>query len=804
MTTSNRTVGFAALTLLAIMLQASIDADSDEGGAKASTVTVDAVGADTASIPDFDGDGTIGFGDFLKFAAKFGLGQSDDGYDALYDLNGDGEIGFSDFLLFAQDFGKDVPSPVVSIPDANLRAAIAAGLGIANGAPITRAQLVTVDSLDASDSEITDLTGLEFAVNMTYLSLWGNLITDISPLSGLTNLRTLWLGDNSIVDCSPLADLTRLTQLDLQSNGISDISALAGLTKLTFLKVGYNDRTLLDMNLSPTPENTGITDISPLSDLTNLTLLELQYNNITDISALSGLTNLGHLILQENPIEEISALSGLTDLVGLVFGANDITDISALSGLTNLRWPVLEANRISDLSPLAGLKKIESLDLNRNAIKDVSPLSGLTALETLDLSDNKIADISAIAGLTSLTRLNLWFNKVEDISPLLGLTNLTALALRWNPLNDLSLNKHIPALENRGVSVLYTRLGKGDFDIELVFTDDFGEDEKDVLRLVARHWMSVISKDLPDNAFAEGWTGMCGDQSIEIPAGERIDDLRIYMTTFEGGGAVGWGGPMLLRDQTRLPVLGCMGFDLERANLLITGLHEIGHVLGFGLDPWHDLGLLKDFSRDDPNADTHFSGPLAIAAFDDAGGRDYAGKKVPVQQMDGTHWRVSVLPGELMGPYGGGNLSAITVQSLADLGYGTDVTKADPYVLHHHGTSDNGFAKIAVTLPAVRRTDAIVFRPRVHTMSGVDPYVQWGIGTRPQSIVMTDGLTGRQDGAQWMSGRGITFDLVRNHQMWDAGSTAHAAPELTCGAGLMDEPIYVIDPQGRIVRTIDR
>ncbi|MDE3000869.1 MAG: hypothetical protein OXU79_17475 [Gemmatimonadota bacterium] len=56
--------------------------------------------------PDFDGDGTIGFGDFLKFAAKFGLVQGDDGYYAQYDLNGNGEIGFIDFLIFAESFGK--------------------------------------------------------------------------------------------------------------------------------------------------------------------------------------------------------------------------------------------------------------------------------------------------------------------------------------------------------------------------------------------------------------------------------------------------------------------------------------------------------------------------------------------------------------------------------------------------------------------------------------------------------------------------------------------------------------------------
>ena len=56
--------------------------------------------------PDFDGDGTVGFGDFLLFAAAFGQSQGDAGYDARYDLDEDGVIGFGDFLIFAGAFGK--------------------------------------------------------------------------------------------------------------------------------------------------------------------------------------------------------------------------------------------------------------------------------------------------------------------------------------------------------------------------------------------------------------------------------------------------------------------------------------------------------------------------------------------------------------------------------------------------------------------------------------------------------------------------------------------------------------------------
>ena len=62
--------------------------------------------APSVANPDFDGDGTVGFPDFLLFAGAWGLDRGDAGYDARFDLDGNGTIGFSDFLIFAESFGK--------------------------------------------------------------------------------------------------------------------------------------------------------------------------------------------------------------------------------------------------------------------------------------------------------------------------------------------------------------------------------------------------------------------------------------------------------------------------------------------------------------------------------------------------------------------------------------------------------------------------------------------------------------------------------------------------------------------------
>ena len=73
--------------------------------------TTSEISFNAAPSPDFDGDGTVGFSDFIAFASKFGTRRGDAAYDARFDLDGDGETGFSDFLAFASQFGTTVGTP---------------------------------------------------------------------------------------------------------------------------------------------------------------------------------------------------------------------------------------------------------------------------------------------------------------------------------------------------------------------------------------------------------------------------------------------------------------------------------------------------------------------------------------------------------------------------------------------------------------------------------------------------------------------------------------------------------------------
>ena len=322
---------------------------------------------------DFDGDGRVGFADFLAFAGQFGACQGDGRYEAQYDLDSDGAIGFGDFLLFSNSFGKEAgggsEETQVTIPDASLRAAIEAALGKASGALITRAEMASLTRLEASDSDIRDLTGLKFATGLTNLDLGTEFVS-----------RVGYVNSNHISDFSLLSGLTNLTRLDLGGNSISDLSALSGA----------------------------------ISGLPNLERLILDTNSISDVSAISGFTRLRVLLLYNNNISDLSPLSGLTNLEQLYLENNSISDVSSLSGLPNLEWLFLHSNSMSDVSSLSGLTSLRTLNLDNNSISNITPLSGLTSLTSLLLSANNISDISALSGLNSLLSLSIFRNNIRD------------------------------------------------------------------------------------------------------------------------------------------------------------------------------------------------------------------------------------------------------------------------------------------------------------------------------------------------------------------------------------------------------
>ncbi len=153
----------------------------------------------------------------------------------------------------------------INIPDPEMLAAIRSALGKPTGG-ITQGDMLTLTVLDAADHAITEIRGLEHAVNLVTLYLHDNQISDITPLAALTKLVDLRLYVNQIVDISSLSELSSLEYLNLSNNELSDITSLSRLSNLAELNLDYSE----------------VSDISAVADLPSLKVLRLFLNPLNE------------------------------------------------------------------------------------------------------------------------------------------------------------------------------------------------------------------------------------------------------------------------------------------------------------------------------------------------------------------------------------------------------------------------------------------------------------------------------------------------------------------------------------------
>lgn len=272
------------------------------------------------------------------------------------------------------------------------------------------------------------------------------------------------------------------------------------------------------------------------------------------------------------------------------------------------------------------------------------------------------------------------------------------------------------------------RASRGGFDIVLGFDTTATEPRRAVVLAAAELWMSVLADTELPAVTVDDHIECYGAATTE-PVG-TIDDLMVLVEfrDIDGPGrTLAQAGVCRLREGSMLPFASVAFFDVSDIDGLIDSgdatelaVHEIAHALGFGV-LWRPLGLLRDPALGVGAIDAHFVGPLAIAAFDAAGGTDYTGgAKVPVENLGGggsanLHWRGSVLGGELMRPLNRlgvpETFSSITIQSMADLGYIVDVSLAEPYTLPGAGAADAKPGRVVDLGDDVLRGPVQVFDP---------------------------------------------------------------------------------------------
>ena len=411
---------------------------------------------------------------------------------------------------------KSSEEEAVTIVDRNLEKALRDALGIQKRA-LTQTDLEKIKTLDASSYGITNLAGLEYAVNVQTLHLYDNKISNLTPLAALTSLRILDLDANRMKDLTPLAGLDKLEDLWVQENQLVSIKPLLGLKNLDVVYL-VNNRFDLTAGSEvrrdiAALQDEGVSIIYDLNDQFWIDYYSTEDSILIEWELPMSSSDIYSYELyldgkkwteldRDNLAFEFKNLDPKTEYEIEIFSIDENGDSfsrgivyvetkSVPSGETvvfedsNLEQLVRHTLRIqkrdlfaSDLAELdylsnwedelfiTSLKGLEhatnlsSLSLVGVEIDDYTPIQGLANLEELELSYSGIRDLTFLEGMSNLRYLSLYGNEIEDPTVLLRLPHLESVNLWGNPIDPgigSAATKVLDQLEKEGVYVDYSR-----------------------------------------------------------------------------------------------------------------------------------------------------------------------------------------------------------------------------------------------------------------------------------------------------------------------------------------------------------
>ncbi len=186
---------------------------------------------------------------------------------------------------------------IIKIPNNNLHKAIKKTLNITSG-DIRVSDVEKITTLVVSDTNISNLEGIQYLKNLKALRISSAKLKNIEPLGKLSKLEYLVLFNNNIKDVSPLNGLKNLYYLDLSYNNIESIDILGNLPALQSLNLNNNR----------------IKDITYIKNFSKLRSVNLSVNPIADPKPLESLSELSYVRLWDlDSLEKINQVNKKAD-----------------------------------------------------------------------------------------------------------------------------------------------------------------------------------------------------------------------------------------------------------------------------------------------------------------------------------------------------------------------------------------------------------------------------------------------------------------------------------------------------------
>lgn len=355
----------------------------------------------------------------------------------------------------------------ITFKDENLNKVLMNKYDIDNDKKITEYDIANLIRLEANESQIKDLTGIEQAINLRRVELAKNQIKDISPLMKLENLTAAELYDNDITDITCLKNrkFKHVYNIGFDCNYI-DFGNNSENTK-TYLSEWqkevkeygpnsyYKEGKELLCNFASRQKYGRPEDKNKIVNMDN----KIKQAIIEQLKADTN--NDGQLTREEmynaEYYDTTNNKNKKLDLSNL-----GLTDLSGLEYLTNIRCIDISNNQISNLEPIEHLLAIEELNASNNNIDNIDnlPYYRINWCTNYNFSNNKISDISCLKNWIGcdcstcvgwraggdpnfrIIEFDFSNNEIKDITAVKDIRCLKYMNLRNNKITDISSLKY--------------------------------------------------------------------------------------------------------------------------------------------------------------------------------------------------------------------------------------------------------------------------------------------------------------------------------------------------------------------------
>ncbi|EON74942.1 hypothetical protein ADIS_4636 [Lunatimonas lonarensis] len=311
-------------------------------------------------------------------------------------------------------------------------------------------ELVGIDSLNLSGSEVTNLRPVLKFKKIYFLAFDQTKVQDLSPLVEMKTLTTLRASQTSVTNVEAIAGLNGLEYLFLKGTGVANVEPLKGLSKLRYID--------LDDTAVPKWEAEALAVLLPGATVVYRTdelmawwgSLNDQWMGIFrgqfDLDAsptseqLHYMTSKTEVIIENNEVFDLEAALVFFNLRTLSIFNAPLNDISAVTRMENLQSLKMSQVPVRDLLPLSNLVSLEELDLSNTGVEDLRPIGGLNRLKRLILSGTNISRLRGLETLYDLRELDIASTNVKSLKPITHLINLERLVCFNTRINQRAVD----------------------------------------------------------------------------------------------------------------------------------------------------------------------------------------------------------------------------------------------------------------------------------------------------------------------------------------------------------------------------